>query len=148
MSVLTSAAPARRLPRYQLDSGLAHLTPADRESRGKDARTQVPRESHAVFSPSADRPDPLTLLAEQAASRLADLVPVRYGRMAVSPFAFFRGAALVMASDLAGTPVSGFAVHAVTLTCRTSASSGQLNDGSCSTSTTSTRPCPARGSGT
>jgi uncharacterized protein (DUF2252 family) len=112
MSVLTSAAPARRLPRYQLDSGLAHLTPADREIRGKDARTQVPRESHAVFDPRADRPDPLTLLEEQAASRLADLVPVRYGRMSVSPFAFFRGAALVMASDLAGTPVSGLGVQA------------------------------------
>ena len=112
MSVLTSAAPARRLPRYQLDSGLAHLTPADRESRGKDARTQVPRESHAVFDPPPDRPDPLTLLDEQAASRLPDLVPVRYGRMSVSPFAFFRGAALVMASDLAGTPVSGLSVQA------------------------------------
>ncbi len=112
MSVLTSAAPARRVLRYQLDSGLAHLTPADREIRGKDARTQVPRESHAVFDPRADRPDPLTLLEEQAASRLADLVPVRYGRMSVSPFAFFRGAALVMASDLAGTPVSGLGVQA------------------------------------
>ncbi len=112
MSVITAAAPARRLPRYQLDSGLAHLTPADRAARGKDARTQVPRESHAGFDPPADRPDPLALLQEQAASRLPDLVPVRYGRMSVSPFAFFRGAALVMASDLAGTPVSGLPVQA------------------------------------
>jgi uncharacterized protein (DUF2252 family) len=112
MSVVTAAAPARRLPRYQLDSGLAHLSPADRESRGKDARTQVPRESHAAFDPPADRPDPLALLEEQTPSRLPDLVPVRYGRMAVSPFAFFRGAALVMASDLAGTPVSGLPVQA------------------------------------
>jgi uncharacterized protein (DUF2252 family) len=112
MSVLTVAAPSRRLPRYQLDTGLAHLTPSDREARGKDARRQVPRESHAEFSPAADRPDPLTLLAEQAAPRLPDLVPVRYGRMSVSPFAFFRGAALVMASDLAMTPVSGLPVQA------------------------------------
>jgi uncharacterized protein (DUF2252 family) len=112
MSVVTAAAPARRLPRYQLDSGLAHLTPAEREARGKDARAHVPRESHAVFDPPADRPDPLALLEQQAASRLPDLVPVRYGRMSVSPFAFFRGAALVMASDLAGTPVSGLPVQA------------------------------------
>jgi uncharacterized protein (DUF2252 family) len=112
MSTVTAAAPARRLPRYQLDSGLAHLTPAEREARGKDARTQVPRESHAVFDPPADRPDPLALLEEQAVSRLPDLVPVRYGRMATSPFAFFRGAALVMASDLSATPVSGLSVQA------------------------------------
>src|SRR5262249_4331572 len=112
MSVVTATASARRLPRHQLDTGLAHLRPADREARGKDARTQVPRESHAVFEPPADRPDPVTLLEDQAASRLPDLVPVRYGRMSVSPFAFFRGAALVMASDLAGTPVSGLPVQA------------------------------------
>jgi uncharacterized protein (DUF2252 family) len=112
MSVVTAAAPGRRLSRYQLDRGLAHLPPADREARGKDARTQVPRESHAAFDPPASRPDPLDLLEEQAASRLPDLVPVRYGRMSVSPFAFFRGAALVMASDLAGTPVSGLPVQA------------------------------------
>jgi uncharacterized protein (DUF2252 family) len=112
MSVVTAAPPARRLPRYQLDSGLAHLTPAERAARGKDARTQVPRESHAGFDPPADRPDPIALLEEQAASRLPELVPVRYGRMSVSRFAFFRGAALVMASDLAGTPVSGLGVQA------------------------------------
>jgi len=112
MSAVTAAAPARRLPRYQLDSGLAHLTTAEREARGKDARTQVPRESHAVFDPTADRADPLALLQGQDASRLPDLVPVRYGRMATSPFAFFRGAALVMASDLSATPVSGLCVQA------------------------------------
>ena len=112
MSAVTAAAPARRLPRYQLDSGLAHLTPAEREARGKDARTQVPRERHADFEPTADRPDPLALLQDQDASRLPDLVPVRYGRMATSPFAFFRGAALVMASDLSTTPVSGLCVQA------------------------------------
>jgi uncharacterized protein (DUF2252 family) len=112
MSTVTAAAPARRLPRYQLDSGLALLTPAEREARGKDARAQVPRESHAIFDPPADRPDPLALLQDQDASRLPDLVPVRYGRMATSPFAFFRGAALVMASDLSATPVSGLSVQA------------------------------------
>jgi uncharacterized protein (DUF2252 family) len=65
-----------------------------------------------VFDPPPDRPDPLALLAEQATSRLPELVPVRYGRMLVSPFSFFRGAALPMASDLAATPVSGLAVQA------------------------------------
>jgi len=72
----------------------------------------VPRESHAVFDPLPDRPDPIGLLEQQARSRVAELVPVRYGRMMVSPFAYFRGAALPMASDLAATPVSGLAVQA------------------------------------
>jgi uncharacterized protein (DUF2252 family) len=105
------AAPARGA-RYQLDSGLAHLTPAERAARGKDARAEVPRESHAGFDPKPDRPDPVGLLQEQAASRVPELVPIRWGRMATSPFAYFRGAALPMASDLAGTAVSGLAVQA------------------------------------
>jgi uncharacterized protein (DUF2252 family) len=72
----------------------------------------VPRDRHAVFDPPPDRPDPIGLLAEQGKSRVPELVPVRYGRMMVSPFTFFRGAALPMASDLAATPVSGLAVQA------------------------------------
>jgi uncharacterized protein (DUF2252 family) len=112
MGVLTAEAPARRLPKYQLDSGLAHMTPADRAARGEDARAEVPRESHAVFDPPPARPDPIGLLEEQARSRVPELVPVRWGRMAASPFGFFRGAALPMASDLATTPVSGLAVQA------------------------------------
>ena len=110
MSVMTT--PPRHAARYQLDSGLAHLTPADRAARGKDARAEVPREAHAEFDPPSDRPDPVGLLQEQAASRVPDLVPIRWGRMSASPFAFFRGAALPMASDLAGTAVSGLAVQA------------------------------------
>jgi uncharacterized protein (DUF2252 family) len=77
-----------------------------------EARAHVPRESHAVFSPPADRPDAIGLLEEQAESRVPELVPVRWGRMMVSPFTFFRGAALPMASDLATTPVSGLPVQA------------------------------------
>jgi hypothetical protein len=65
-----------------------------------------------VFDPPSDRPDPIALLEEQAKSRVPDLVPVRWGRMVVSPFTFYRGAALPMASDLATTPVSGLAVQA------------------------------------
>jgi uncharacterized protein (DUF2252 family) len=72
----------------------------------------VPRDKHAEFDPPADRPDPLALLEEQARTRVPELVPIRWGRMMASPFAFYRGAALPMASDLAGTPASGLAVQA------------------------------------
>jgi uncharacterized protein (DUF2252 family) len=112
MSVPTAEAPLRSMHRYQLDSRVARLTPAESAARGKTARAEVPRESHAAFDPSPDRPDPIGLLEEQAKSRVPELVPVRWGRMMVSPFTFFRGAALPMASDLASTPVSGLAVQA------------------------------------
>jgi len=84
-----------------------HLTPDERAQRGKAARAEVPRSSHAAFEPSEHRPDPIALLEEQATSRVPELVPIRYGRMMVSAFTFYRGAALIMASDLAGTPSSG-----------------------------------------
>jgi uncharacterized protein (DUF2252 family) len=112
MSELTAEAAVRRAVRYQLDSAVGRLTPGQRAARGKAARAEVPRDSHAVFDPPAARPDPLGLLEQQAKSRLPELVPVRYGRMMVSPFTYFRGAALPMASDLATTPVSGLAVQA------------------------------------
>ena len=102
----------RLVARYQLDTGVSGLTPAERVARGKAARAQVPRASHAVFDPPSDRPDPIALLEEQAKSRVPELVPIRWGRMLVSPFTFYRGAALPMASDLATTPVSGLAVQA------------------------------------
>ena len=86
------------------------LTRADRVARGKDARALAPLESHAQFAPDASR-DPVGLLLEQAKSRVPELVPVRHGRMLVSPFAFFRGAALPMAADLATTPASGLRVQ-------------------------------------
>jgi uncharacterized protein (DUF2252 family) len=95
-----------------LDSAAARLTPAERAERGKAVRSAVPRHSHAVYDPRADRPDPVGLLERQAATRLPDLVPVRYGRMLASPFSYFRGAALSMAADLAATPVSGLVVQA------------------------------------
>ena len=79
------------------------LTHADRVARGKDARALAPLESHAQFPPDGAR-DPVGLLLEQAKSRLPELVPVRHGRMLVSPFTFYRGAALPMAADLATTP--------------------------------------------
>jgi uncharacterized protein (DUF2252 family) len=112
MSQLTAEAPPRRVPRYQLDTALGRLTPAERAARGKAARAEVPRSSHAAFDPPPGRPDPIALLEEQGRSRVPELVPVRYGRMMVSPFTYYRGAALPMASDLATTPVSGLAVQA------------------------------------
>jgi uncharacterized protein (DUF2252 family) len=102
----------RTAGRYRLDAAAGRLMPAERAARGKAARAAVPRQSHAAFDPPAGRPDPVGLLEEQARTRLPDLVPVRYGRMMVSPFTYFRGAALPMASDLAGTPVTGLAVQA------------------------------------
>ena len=112
MSVRTTEAPPRGTRRYQLDSGVGRLTPAERAARGKAARAEVPRDTHAVFDPPPDRPDPIGLLEEQAKQRVPELVPVRWGRMMVSPFTYYRGAALPMASDLAATPVSGLAVQA------------------------------------
>ena len=76
-------------------------TPEERAAHGRKAREIVPRSRHGEWAPPADRTDPLEILALQATTRVPDLVPIRYGRMAASPFAFFRGAAAVMASDLA-----------------------------------------------
>ncbi|HTZ27786.1 MAG TPA: DUF2252 domain-containing protein [Streptosporangiaceae bacterium] len=100
-----------RRTRYHLDTALG-LTPAERAAKGKAARAEVPRDSHAAFEPAPDRTDPIALLEEQATTRVPELVPVRYGRMMVSPFTYYRGAALPMAADLATTPVSGLAVQA------------------------------------
>ena len=88
------------------------LSREQREAKGKAARTEVPRSSHADFSVGPDRPDPLSLLEGQGLDRVPELLPIRYGRMASSAFAFFRGAALPMASDLARTPRSGLTVQA------------------------------------
>jgi uncharacterized protein (DUF2252 family) len=82
-----------------------------RMARGKAARAEVPRESHAEFIAGPDRTNPLSLLEGQGFTRVPELLPIRYGRMASSAFAFFRGAALPMASDLAGTPRSGLTVQ-------------------------------------
>jgi uncharacterized protein (DUF2252 family) len=89
-----------------------HLSAEERAAIGKQARKETPRSSHAEFSPSDTRPDPISILELQAVDRVPDLVPIRYGRMLVSPFTFFRGAAAVMAADLATTPTSGIRVQA------------------------------------
>ncbi|MCX5048134.1 MULTISPECIES: DUF2252 domain-containing protein [unclassified Streptomyces] len=87
---------------------LRHRTPQERAALGKAARAEVPRSSQAEFAPGPKRPDPLEIIEKQSATRLPELVPVRYGRMSESPFRFYRGAAAIMASDLAETPRTGF----------------------------------------
>ena len=77
MNERTAEAPRRLVARYELDSSVGRMTPAERAARGKAARAEVPRESHAVFDPRPDRPDPIGLLEQQARSRVAELVPVR-----------------------------------------------------------------------
>src|SRR6478736_6516159 len=89
-------------------SGLPQLSVSERVARGKAARREVPRSSHAAYEPTPHRLDPIDLLERQAESRAPELVPIRYGRMLASPFTFYRGAALIMAADLAAAPRSGF----------------------------------------
>lgn len=90
----------------------SELTVDERAAVGRQARKQASRDSQGEWAPASDRPDPLSLLEEQAKTRVPDLVPVRYGRMMASPFAFFRGGALIMAWDLAHAPTSGLTVQA------------------------------------
>jgi uncharacterized protein (DUF2252 family) len=90
---------------------VVHLTVDERIARGKAARAEVPRSRHAEYDAPADRPDPIDLLEDQAKTRVPELVPIRYGRMLVSPFTFYRGAAKIMADDLSRTPRSGFTVQ-------------------------------------
>jgi uncharacterized protein (DUF2252 family) len=89
----------------------AYVSVDDRRARGEEAAKQTPVSSHADGPPTAGRPDPVELLIEQNAMREPDLVPVRHGRMMVSPFTFYRGAAKVMAADLAGSPTAGLQVQ-------------------------------------
>ena len=90
------------------DGATAAVAPAE---RGRAARADTPRSSHADWQPPANRRDPVELLVEQGATRVPELLPIRYGRMLVSPFAFFRGAAAIMAADLATTATTGLTVQ-------------------------------------
>jgi uncharacterized protein (DUF2252 family) len=90
---------------------LRRLSRAERYAIGKNIRQTCPRSSHATWKPPANRPDPVDLLLEAEKGRLPELLPLRHGRMARSPFTFYRGSALAMASDLASTPVSGIRVQ-------------------------------------
>ena len=88
-----------------------HLTPGERAARGKAARAATPRGEQGDWAPASDRRDPVELLEEQGATRVAELVPIRYGRMLVSPFTFYRGGAYLMAADLAAAPRTGLEVQ-------------------------------------
>jgi len=84
---------------------------SERAAAGKEARARVSRSSHAAWDAPKDRADPVEILEQQATTRVPELLPIRYARMAVSPFTFYRGAAAVMAADLAATPTSGLEVQ-------------------------------------
>jgi uncharacterized protein (DUF2252 family) len=94
-----------------LDPKHGHRSLEERASAGRAARGKAPRSGYADWAPAADRADPVELLEGQATSRVGQLVPLRYARMLVSPFTFYRGAAAVMAADLAAAPRSGFDVQ-------------------------------------
>jgi Uncharacterized protein conserved in bacteria (DUF2252) len=140
------SAEARRPPKPK---AVPHFTPSERAARGKAARAAAPRSVHGEWAPASDRRDPVELLEEQAATRLADLVPIRYGRMLVSPFTFFRGAAYPMAADLADTPRTGLDVQLCGDAHLSNFGAFAAPDrGWSSASTTWTRRCRARSSGT
>ena len=113
---------------------VAHPTVSDRKAMGLEARDRAALSSHTKWKAAVDRPDPVGLLEEQDTTREQDLVPVRHGRMIVSPFTFYRGAAKIMAADLADTPTAGLRSNcAVMRTCRTSAHSPRRSGACCST---------------
>ena len=89
-----------------------HANREERYAAGKALRDRVPREQHGEWKAPRDRPDPVDLVIESSKGRIPELIPIRYGRMSVSPFTFYRGAALNMAADLAGTPHTGIRVQA------------------------------------
>ena len=91
---------------------IAHATVAERVRRGRDARTLASRSSLAALELQPDR-DPISILEAQAATRVEELLPIRYGRMLASPFAFYRGGAAIMANDLASSPRTGLRVQLV-----------------------------------
>ena len=90
-----------------------HRSVEERAAKGKQCREKTPVSSHTDWVPAPDRPDPVALLEEQNLTREQDLVPVRHGRMLVSPFTFYRGAAKIMAADLKDTPRAGLTRPAV-----------------------------------
>jgi Uncharacterized protein conserved in bacteria (DUF2252) len=94
-----------------MPSTVQHLSAQERIAQGEEARRRLPRDRHGDWDSAQRQLQPLDLLAEQALTRVPELVPIRHGRMAASPFAYYRGAALPMAADLATLPNSGLRVH-------------------------------------
>ena len=106
-----AGAETKGAPREASERPMPHFTVAERAAVGKAARAEIPRKTHAQWEPPPARGDPVELLEEQAQTRVVELVPIRYGRMLVSPFTYFRGAAYVMAADLAGMTRTGLHVQ-------------------------------------
>jgi uncharacterized protein (DUF2252 family) len=98
--------------RARSDSAVLHVGTKDKMAAGKALREKVPRSAQAKWMPPPNRPDPVELLKDSDRGRIRELLPIRYGRMKQSPFAFYRGAAALMAADLAKTPVTGIRVQA------------------------------------
>ena len=90
---------------------IAHPSVEQRQAHGRAMRKEVGRSGHSGWKPAAERPDPVALLEDQDATREPDLVPVRHGRMMVSPYTFYRGTAKIMAADLKDTPRAGLTVQ-------------------------------------
>ena len=95
----------------KVPSFMAHHTRAELQAMGKALRDKCPRVSHAEWKPPQSRPDPVRLVLKADEGRIPDLLPLRHGRMVLSPFTFYRGSALAMAEDLAGTPATGVRVQ-------------------------------------
>jgi uncharacterized protein (DUF2252 family) len=110
-STIPVPGPVDRRERLAVSRRTPHRTRADQVALGAAERARVPRKAHAAFEPAPDRPDPVAILEAQAATRVPELVPVRHGRMMASPFAFYRGAAAIMAADLAPAPRTGLRVQ-------------------------------------
>src|SRR5436853_944532 len=111
MSIKEQAPEAESSAKQAAPPKIEHPTVEERVARGKAARGNQPRSAHADWAPAPGRADPVDVLEEQAQTRVPELVPIRYGRMLVSPFTFYRGAAALMASDLADGPRSGLRVQ-------------------------------------
>ncbi|MFO1280402.1 MAG: DUF2252 domain-containing protein [Burkholderiaceae bacterium] len=107
-----SKASKKKEPQGSAQTETPYLSADERAAKGKALRDAAPRTSHAGWHPFEGRRDPVELLSESNQGRLQDLIPIRFGRMAASPFAFYRGAAALMAADLAHTPTSGIRVQA------------------------------------
>ena len=93
-------------------AGTRYVAPDERRARGKALRQRAPRQDHGSWEPAEGRRDPVDLLCQSNEGRLPHLIPIRFGRMMQSPFAFYRGSAALMAADLAATPKSGLTVQA------------------------------------
>src|SRR5260370_4058476 len=111
-TLVTLKKPESRKPNNgKIPSFSAHRSPAELKAMGKALREKCSRISHAEWKPPHDRPDPVRLVLQADGGRLPELLALRHGRMVASPFTFYRGSALAMAVDLAGTPSTGVIVQ-------------------------------------